>query len=142
MESLEIFQQASDMVPLRSNIGGQVNLQLAICLDSMGRNEEAYVIYKRLKGHNAAGVSKTAQRMLFGFSAAENLKVSTMDFSGGGREAWEGYFDRVRANAWVAYRSSGDETIEDEASARSATAIAAAVVLLPLALCLVLVFKM
>ena len=140
--ALEIFQEAAEMVPLRSNIGGQINLKLAICLDSMGKNEEAYSIYKKLKGHNAPGVSKTSQRMLFGFSAAKNLKVSTMDFSGGGREAWESYFDKVRANAYVAYRTSNEENAEDEASVRNATFVAAAVVLVPLALCVALILEM
>ena len=47
---------------LRSRLGGEARLQQAICLDSLGRNQEAYDIYKRIESHPAPGVAKTAKR--------------------------------------------------------------------------------
>lgn len=130
--ALDKFTASAKLVPLRSKIGGQVFLQKAICLDSVGRNEEAYDIYTRLKGHNAPGVSKASRRMLFGFKAAKNLKVETMRYDGGGTQAWKQYFDRIGSGAWVAYTASEQESEEDKQAARNAALIAALVVLTPL----------
>lgn len=139
--ALDKFSTAADLVPLRSRIGGQVNLQKAICLDSLGRNDDAYAIYTKLEGHNAPGVAKATKRMLFGFKAAKNLKVETMSYSGGGTQAWKQYFDRIGAGTWAAYKASGEESEEDAAAARQAGLVAAAVVLLPFAFVGILIAK-
>ena len=131
--ALEKFSAAAELVPLRSRIGGQANLQKAICLDSLGRNTDAYSIYTKLEGHTAPGVSKASRRMLFGFKAAENLKVATMSYDGGGTQAWKQYFDRISTGEWAAYTSSEEESEEDKAAARAAALLAAGVVLAPLA---------
>jgi hypothetical protein len=47
---------------LRSRLGGEARLQQAICLDSLGQNEEAYELYKRIENHSAPGVAKKAKR--------------------------------------------------------------------------------
>lgn len=63
--ALAKFSEASALVPLRSRLGGEAALQHAICLDSLGRNQEAYAIYKQLEGHKTApGVAKQAKRMV------------------------------------------------------------------------------
>lgn len=131
-QALTRFNRASELVPLRSKIGGRAALQKAICLDSLGKNAEAYPIYKSLEGHSAPGVAKAAKRMLFGFKAAENLKVDTMSFGSGGAGAWQGYFDRINANTWSEYRATEEDSEEDGRMARLTMAIAAAVVLGPL----------
>ena len=124
-----------DLVPLRCKLGGLASLQKAICLDSLGRNAEAYPVYVSIQSHTAPGVSKAARRMLFGFRAAENLKVDTMTFAPGS-QAWKAYFDRIPTSSWQSAiytaTDSGDE--EDARTARTAGLLAAAVVLTPLAL--------
>jgi tetratricopeptide (TPR) repeat protein len=136
--ALEKFSASADLVPLKCKIGGLANFRKAVCLDSLGRNEEAYPIYKSLKGHTAPGVSKNSQRMLFGFRAAKKLKVDTMDYSAGGVEAWRGYFDKATEGTWAAYRASQSDSEEDQATEKSATVVATAVMLLPLLLVSVL----
>ena len=37
---------------LRSRLGGEARLQQAICLDSLGKNQEAYDIYKARRRPN------------------------------------------------------------------------------------------
>ena len=48
--------------PDSAALGGEARLQHAICLDSLGRNQEAYEIYKRIQGHPAPGVAKNVKR--------------------------------------------------------------------------------
>ena len=126
--------ESAALVPLRSKIGGQAALQKAICLDSLGYNKEAYSIYTSLEGHSGPGVAKAAKRFLFGFKAAQKLKVDTMYYGSGGVEAWQGYFDRINSNTWSEYRAKGEESEEDDWSAKTATIVAISVVLVPLAL--------
>jgi tetratricopeptide (TPR) repeat protein len=133
-QALSCFHRATELVPLRSKIGGRAALQKAICLDSLGKNSEAYPIYKSLEGHSAPGVAKAAKRMLFGFKAAENLKVDTMRFGSGGARAWQGYFDRINANTWSEYRANEKDSEEDGRMARITMAIAAVVALGPIGL--------
>lgn len=54
---------------LRSRLGGEARLQQAICLDSLGRNNEAYEIYKRIENHPAPGVAKKAKRWVPGLGS-------------------------------------------------------------------------
>jgi tetratricopeptide (TPR) repeat protein len=131
-QALSCFHRATELVPLRSKIGGRAALQKAICLDSLGKNSEAYPIYKSLEGHSAPGVAKAAKRMLFGFKAAENLKVDSMRFGSGGASAWQGYFDRINANTWSEYRANEKDSEEDGRVAQVTMAIAAAVALGPI----------
>lgn len=139
--ALDRFSAAAELVPLRSKIGGMASLQKAICLDSLGKNREAYGIYKSLKGHTAPGVAKSAKRMLFGFTAAENLKVSTMQFGSGGAPAWQSYFDRFNVGTWAEYGANDEKSEEDKESERMATLVATAVVLVPLIFAVVLITR-
>lgn len=139
--ALKSFSESSDLVPLRSKIGGQATLQKALCLDSLGRNEEAYNIYKTLEGHTGPGVSKAAKRFLFGFKAAQKLKVDTIYYGSGGAKAWQGYFDRISSTGWQEYRAKEEESEEDKEYATTATVVAAAVVLVPLAITAAIIVK-
>jgi hypothetical protein len=118
------------MMPLKSRLGGLASLQKAICLDSTGNNAEAFTLYKKLKSHTAPGVSKAARRMLFGFEAAEELKV---DINRVERTDWGQYFDRINTGGWAMYKPPSQEAVEeDEGAATAATVVAASVVMLPL----------
>lgn len=132
-EALKIFSEAAAMVPLKTKIGGQAYLQKAICLDSLGMNDEAYQIYNSLKGHNGPGVAKAARRFLFGWKAAKELKVE-MRYDTGGSQAWSTYFEKFNSGNWAEYRAKQEESVEDEESAKYAARVATAVMLIPLAL--------
>jgi tetratricopeptide (TPR) repeat protein len=132
-EALKIFSEAAALVPLKTKIGGQLYLQKAICLDSLGMNEEAYKIYNSLKGHNGPGVAKAARRFLFGWDAARELKVE-MKYDNGGSQVWQSYFEKFNAGTWAEYRAKQEESVEDEESAKKAARLATAVMLIPLAI--------
>ena len=132
-EALKIFSDAAALVPLKTKIGGQAYLQKAICLDSLGMNDEAYQIYNSLKGHNGPGVAKAARRFLFGWKAAKELKVE-MRYDNGSSQAWQSYFDKFNSGNWAEYRAKQEESVEDEESAKNAARVATVVMLVPLAL--------
>ncbi len=78
-------------------------MQLAITLDSLGRNKEAYAIYRAIERSNAPGVAKAAKRMLFGWEASNFLKANTMSFEI--KREWDPYFTRLTGqwnNTYVA----------------------------------------
>lgn len=117
--ALEKYELACELVPLKSKVGGLASLQKAVCLDSLGRNEEAYSIYKRLRGHSAPGVAKNSKRMMFGFQAAKELKVDKMRaINDGSVDAWRGYFDRATDGTWAVYKRKEGEDEADAAEER------------------------
>lgn len=61
---------------LRSRLGGEARLQQAICLDSLGRNSEAYEIYKRIENHPAPGVAKKAKRWVLGVRKSPQARAA------------------------------------------------------------------
>lgn len=140
--AMEKYAAAADMVPLKNKIGGLASFQKAVCLDSLGRNEEAYPIYKSLKGHTAPGVAKNSKRMLFGFQAAKDLKVDTMGkYNAGAVDQWRGYFDRATDSTWTVYKKKEGESEEDAMQERKTALFATAVMLLPIILVTIAVQK-
>ena len=129
--ALEKYSEAADLVPLKSKIGGLANFQKAVCLDSLGRNDDAYPIYKSLSGHSAPGVAKNSKRMLFGFQAAKDLKVDKMSYTAGSVDQWRGYFDRATDGSWSVYSKKNEE--EDEDQEKTSAILATAVMLFPIA---------
>eukprot|EP00850_Spirogloea_muscicola_P020103 SM000207S06178 [mRNA] locus=s207:92471:93610:+ [translate_table: standard] len=82
-DALPEFEAVTGKTTFRSELHGRAALQLALCLDSLGRNEAARPLYEKLASHPDAAVRKAAARFLFGFKAMEDLKVR-------GGEAWDG----------------------------------------------------
>lgn len=131
----EILGAAAARVPPRSRVGGLAALNKAICDDSLGRRDEAYAAYKRLAAHPTGEVAKRAKQMIFGFVAADNLKVSTMDLSGGVRSAYRRYFTMMESTYnLVPYLPEEGEDPEAEAAARVMGLVAVGVALAPVAL--------
>ncbi|KAI3426213.1 hypothetical protein D9Q98_008589 [Chlorella vulgaris] len=96
--ALPKFAAATELMVVRSRLGGEARLQQAICLDSLGRNQEAYELYKSIESHSAPGVAKKAKRMLFGWKAAETLKTGSISYQPSTQQ-WKRYFDAVNRNA-------------------------------------------
>lgn len=132
--ALPKFGEASDLMAMRSRLGGEARLQHAICLDSVGRNDEAYEIYKRIESHPAPGVAKKAKRMLFGWRAQEQLKTDRLSYVRPSTE-WKRYFDAINQNSEYSatYVSTDGEEESGGSSVAVAKVLAVAVVLLPLA---------
>eukprot|EP01025_Chloroclados_australasicus_P036251 TRINITY_DN3691_c0_g1_i1.p1 TRINITY_DN3691_c0_g1~~TRINITY_DN3691_c0_g1_i1.p1 ORF type:complete len:450 (-),score=35.71 TRINITY_DN3691_c0_g1_i1:266-1486(-) len=136
-QSLDYFQQTVQLMSFGTPLGGQARLQYAICLDSLGRNDEAYPLYKRLAKHPSSFVAKKSKQLLFGFDAMENLKVYTMSY-GIKKGAYEKYFLRFSGQWNNVYYSSVNE--EDDNTLT--TIFATVVMLVPFVLAVGLVLKM
>lgn len=97
----EEFQSAAKLVSPKSSIGGEALLQIAICLDSMGRYEEAQERYKKLTSHRDYTISKQANKFLFGFEAAEALKTEKYKYDANSKtKSYRPYFDLVSRGEW------------------------------------------
>lgn len=48
------FNAATELVALRTKVGGMATLQKAIVLDSLGYSDDAKKLYKQLRGHVVA----------------------------------------------------------------------------------------
>jgi len=48
---MQIFQEIEEKAAVKSDWGGRSRLQRALCLDSLGRLEEAGQIYKLIRNH-------------------------------------------------------------------------------------------
>lgn len=115
---------------LAARTTSQARLQQAITLDSLGRNKEAYALYRSVERSNAPGVAKTAKRMLYGWEASTFLKADTIDYAV--KREWDPYFTRLTGQWDNTYVSQGDE------GSGVAIAAALAVIFLPVALIVVL----
>lgn len=73
--SYDWFDKATQTVPLRTRIGGLATLQKAVVLDSMGYNEEAKGLYKKLKGHAVTSVARKAKQLVFGFEVGGVIQL-------------------------------------------------------------------
>ena len=133
--ALEKYQLACELVPLKTKVGGLANFQKAVCLDSLGRNDEAYSIYKSLRGHSAPGVAKNSKRLMFGFKAAKDLKVDKMRaINAGSVDEWRGYFDRATDGTWAVYkRKEGEDEAEAAEEQRLVVLSLVVLVVLPIA---------
>jgi tetratricopeptide (TPR) repeat protein len=126
----EYFSKAADLLPARSAIGGRARLQKAICLDSMGRRDEAFALYKSVEGHPLDTIGKETKRMLFGFQAMEDLKAHTISYSPD-KEEYAPFFGKLTSDWDTQYVSSKEE---QEEGSLSAAVAAVAVVAAPLLL--------
>jgi tetratricopeptide (TPR) repeat protein len=136
-EAASVYEEARQMIPLRTTLGGRATLGAAVCLDSLGRGEAARDLYKRLRGHPDAETARTAKRLTFGFDAAKFLKADTITYARGNKE-YAKYFRRF-ADANRIYAASEEELERDRAAARRAALIAVGVMAAPVAGVLALV---
>ncbi len=106
-EAKEEFQNALKLVSPSSSIGGEAQLQLAICVDSMGRYEEAKEKYKKLTTHRDFTISRQAENFLFGFDAQEMMKTEKYKYDS---NTYRPYFDVVSTGEWdTMYVNRGEE---------------------------------
>ncbi|DBA91728.1 TPA: hypothetical protein ACH3X1_003324 [Trebouxia sp. C0004] len=125
--ALSKYTVAAELMPLRTELGGKSRLQKAICLDSLGQNKEAFVVYGLIERHPNADVAKVAKRMIFGFRAMDNLKAHTISYSVT-KGAYDKYFNSLSGD-WNAAYVSNDE---DSTELTKVIILASAVMLLPL----------
>jgi hypothetical protein len=128
-EAAAEFGKAADLLPARSAVGGRARLQRAICLDSMGKRDEAFMLYKSVEGHPLDSIGKETKRMLFGFQAMEDLKAHTISYAPK-KEEYAPYFGKLKSDWDTQYVAS---EVEKDGSL-PATVAAVAVIAAPLLL--------
>jgi len=135
-----MFKEIADGLNFKTTAAGEAMLMHALCLDSMGKNDEARDIYANLCGHPNMSVSKRARGFFEGFEAAEFLKADQFDFSIGKGE-YESYLSRM-ADTWdSAYTVSAKDIKDDKEVMREGLAYVAVLVAVPLILIITLVAK-
>lgn len=132
----DAFAGAATLLPARTTLGGRARLNQAIALDSMGQGEAAFALYKSVERHPAADVARAAKRLLFGFTAAAELKADTISYRAR-KEEMDPYFGRLRGDYDTAYVPAAGA---DEGPRPDDLAAALAVVGVPLLLAAGLVF--
>eukprot|EP01024_Parvocaulis_polyphysoides_P010442 TRINITY_DN13560_c0_g1_i11.p3 TRINITY_DN13560_c0_g1~~TRINITY_DN13560_c0_g1_i11.p3 ORF type:complete len:157 (+),score=27.02 TRINITY_DN13560_c0_g1_i11:934-1404(+) len=135
-QATEFFDQAVNLMAFGTSLGGQARLQYAICLDSLGRNEEALPLYRKLAKHPTSFVAKKSKQLLFGFDAMENLKAYSMSYSIQ-KGAYDEYFQRFTGQWNNVYYSS----VGEEENNIVATIFATFIMVFPVLLVAVLVFR-
>mmetsp|Transcript_1435 Transcript_1435/g.2044 ORF Transcript_1435/g.2044 Transcript_1435/m.2044 type:complete len:336 (+) Transcript_1435:38-1045(+) len=78
--AMDYFSKVVEGMPKKSRLFGEALLQRALCLDSLGRAEEAKEEYKALVRHPASDVARRANQMLEGFESMAFLKADQFDF--------------------------------------------------------------
>jgi hypothetical protein len=134
-EAQAAFISVMDEMPFPSELHGMAALQEAVCLDSLNRSDEAKVKYEKLVSHPNGAVRKKARQLLFGFQAAERLKVRAgynWDSS-----SYRRYFDAFADGYNTMYKST-DEPANDE-ELRAQTLSYAFLLILPVILVFALI---
>eukprot|EP01023_Acetabularia_acetabulum_P021889 TRINITY_DN2162_c0_g1_i2.p1 TRINITY_DN2162_c0_g1~~TRINITY_DN2162_c0_g1_i2.p1 ORF type:complete len:385 (+),score=62.90 TRINITY_DN2162_c0_g1_i2:47-1201(+) len=134
-QASDFFEQAVSLMAFGTSLGGQARLQYALCLDSLGRNEEALPLYKKLAKHPTSFVAKKSKQLLFGFDAMNSLKAYSMSYSIQ-KGAYDEYFQRFTGQWNNVYYSS----VGEEENNTLATVFATTIMILPVLLVVVLAF--
>jgi len=120
-EAREEFQNAAKLVSPASSIGGEAQLQIAICCDSMGRYDEAKEKYKKLTTHRDFTISRQAENFLFGFDAQDMLKTEKYKYDA---NTYRPYFDVVSTGEWDTMYVNRDKEDEETVSLQDRLIIA------------------
>ena len=110
----EAFREAAEILPFKTQLAGEATLLQGTCLDSLGKRDEARAVYTAVQGHPNEKTAKQASRLLFGFTAEEDMKVEgiSMVVEGG---QFEPLF-RPLSKSWGATLVPSDSDAEGEAS--------------------------
>eukprot|EP00803_Ostreobium_quekettii_P011738 evm.model.scf_1229.3 EVM.evm.TU.scf_1229.3 scf_1229:16912-20312(-) len=124
----------------RTEVGGEALLNKAICLDSLGRNQDAKILYQQLQTHPVADIKKRAKQLLFGFEAMDNLKTHTMSYGVG--QGYKEYFEKIRSDWDLTYvgKESLENTTEDESDFPAALLLSGFIFFLPVLAVLALAY--
>ena len=81
-DALEILEPwALDRIGPKTEIGGKMIFNYALCLDQLQRREEALKQYRRCIGNQYGTISKQADRMMWGMTtASQKMKADLFDY--------------------------------------------------------------
>ena len=97
-QALEILEPwALEKVGPKTEIGGKIIFNYAICLDNLQRREEALKQYRRCIGNQYGNVSKQADRMVWGMTtASRKMKADLFDYMDAAKlDAYDQYLIRM-----------------------------------------------
>ena len=82
LDALEILEPwALERMPPKTELGGKMIFNYALCLDNVQRRDEAMKQYRRCIGNQYGTVSKQADRMLWGMTtASKKMKADLFDY--------------------------------------------------------------
>lgn len=113
MDAISLYQKVLDIVPMQSMPGGKAAIQKAICLDSLGKQDDARELYQQLLKHRCYDTRKQADRMLWGMvKATKFLKADNFSY-GVGNSAYKKYFDRLSGSWNTMYVVNNQEEEDD-----------------------------
>lgn len=123
LERLEIL--ALEKVGPKTELGGKIIFNYAMCLDNLQRRDEALKQYRRCVGNQYGNVSKQSDRMIWGMTtASRKMKSDLFDYMDAAKlDAYDEYLIKMANNKF-----SGDIDEEEEKQLRS-TAITTMAVL-------------
>lgn len=125
-QALELLEPwAIEKVGPKTEIGGQIIFNYAICLDNLQRRDEALKQYRRCIGNQYGTVSKQADRMVWGMTtASRKMKADLFDYMDAAKlDAYDEYLIKM------ANEKFAGEIDEEEVKELNAQAIATMAVL-------------
>lgn len=118
-EALVLYEKIMDEMVFQSELHGLAALQWSVCLDSIGRLDEARMMYEKLGSHPNGPIRKKAKHISFSFQAMEMMKFSGRSTQN--TRNYENYFqafsDGYQYNN--TYFPTEEGKIEDEVMAQS-----------------------
>lgn len=123
--ALELLEPwAIEKVGPKTEIGGQIIFNYAICLDNLQRRDEALKQYRRCIGNQYGTVSKQADRMVWGMTtASRKMKADLFDYMDAAKlDAYDEYLIKM-ANEKFAGEINEEEVKELNAQAVATMAV-------------------
>ena len=123
--ALELLEPwAIEKVGPKTEIGGQIIFNYAICLDNLQRRDEALKQYRRCIGNQYGTVSKQADRMVWGMTtASRKMKADLFDYMDAAKlDAYDEYLIKM-ANEKFAGEINEEEVKELNAQAIATMAV-------------------
>lgn len=124
-QALELLEPwAIEKVGPKTEIGGQIIFNYAICLDNLQRRDEALKQYRRCIGNQYGTVSKQADRMVWGMTtASRKMKADLFDYMDAAKlDAYDEYLIKM-ANEKFAGEIDEEEVKELNAQAVATMAV-------------------
>ena len=123
LDRLEII--ALEKVGPKTELGGRIIFNYALCLDNLQRRDEALKQYRRCIGNQYGNVSKQADRMVWGMTtASRKMKSDLFDYIDAAKlDAYDEYLIKMANNKF------GGDIDEEEERQLQSTAVSTMVVL-------------
>uniref|UniRef100_A0A7S0T4K8 Transmembrane protein n=1 Tax=Erythrolobus madagascarensis TaxID=708628 RepID=A0A7S0T4K8_9RHOD len=76
-EAVRLLESVKEYVSTKSELGGELHMELALALEVVGRTEDARELYAELRKSPVSRIASKAKQLSFGFSAMQELKLDS-----------------------------------------------------------------